>query len=58
MDKMTTAREELLAWAAHCAKRAKETPGPQFEEPELTKIRLGWDRVVERLQDARKTQGT
>jgi hypothetical protein len=38
--------ENLLEWANYCAKRAKETKGPSFVEPELTEIRRGWDRVI------------
>lgn len=35
-----------------CAKLARDTPGPQFTEPLLTEIRLGWDRVIAALQAA------
>ena len=38
--------EYLHMWAQYCAKRAKESKGPMFVEPELTKIRHGWDLVI------------
>lgn len=41
-----TAHDNLVAWADYCAKLARDTPGPQFSEPLLTEIRLGWDRVI------------